>query len=252
MAWIKFEICTSDKPEVWQIAQRLNIDPDAVVGKLLRVWAWFDEQTQDGNAPSVTKALLDRKLSVTGFCDAMIEAGWMIELENQISLPNFDRHNGSTAKKRALTSKRVAEHKASNGKVTQQVTHEKRKGNAPSVSAALPREEKRREDKNNTPPKPPVGEMGVLYEFGESLNTDAFRAAWKDWLRHRVEIKKPLKPTSATRQLAQLAKLGPEVATEWINYTIAKGWQGLQAPDADWKRANRVHEPDPWELPTND
>jgi hypothetical protein len=84
--------------------------------------------------------------------------------------------------------------------------------------------------------------MGVLYEFGESLNTEAFRVAWKDWLRHRVEIKKPLKPTSATRQLAQLAKLGPEVATEWINYTIAKGWQGLSAPDPTWQRSVRKHE----------
>ena len=70
--WIKFDTSTSDKPEVWAIAGSLQIDPDAVVGKLLRVWAWFDDQTENGNAPTVTKALLDRRVSVTGFCDAMI------------------------------------------------------------------------------------------------------------------------------------------------------------------------------------
>ena len=152
--WIKFEISTSEKPEVWAMAQALGIDADAVVGKLLRVWAWFDQQTPDGNAASVTsalpsryqgvtsgvtKALLDRRVSVTGFCDAMISVGWMIESEGVVSLPNFDRHNGKTAKTRGLTAKRVASHKAKSnaGSVTS------------SVSDALPREEKRREEKSN-------------------------------------------------------------------------------------------------------
>ena len=29
--WIKFEIATPDKPEVWEIAESLDIDPDAVI-----------------------------------------------------------------------------------------------------------------------------------------------------------------------------------------------------------------------------
>jgi hypothetical protein len=159
--WIKFEISTSEKPEVWAMAQALGIDADAVVGKLLRVWAWFDQQTPDGNAASVTsalpsryqgvtsgvtKALLDRRVSVTGFCDAMISVGWMIESEGVVSLPNFDRHNGKTAKTRGLTAKRVASHKAKSNATS--VTS--------SVSDALPREEKRREEINT--PLPPQGE----------------------------------------------------------------------------------------------
>jgi hypothetical protein len=49
--WIKFDTSTPDKPEVFEMAAELGIDPDAVVGKLLRVWKWFDQQTTDGNAP---------------------------------------------------------------------------------------------------------------------------------------------------------------------------------------------------------
>ncbi|MEW6647827.1 MAG: DnaT-like ssDNA-binding domain-containing protein [Pseudomonadota bacterium] len=127
--WIKFEIATPNKPEVWEIAGALEIDPDAVVGKLLRVWAWFDEHTENGNAPSVTKTLLDRQVGVAGFCDAMIAAGWMKENNGAITLPNFERHNGKTAKNRALTAKRVAAHK-------------ERKGNEEVTHDALPREEK--------------------------------------------------------------------------------------------------------------
>ncbi len=137
--WIKFELATPDKPEVCQIADMANIDLDAVVGKLLRVWGWFDQQTSDGNAPSVTKKLLDRLVGVTGFCDCMVAVDWMMDDGTTNSLPNFDRHNGKTAKNRALTAKRVASHKSGNAKGND-------KGNAASVTEpqadALPREEK--------------------------------------------------------------------------------------------------------------
>jgi hypothetical protein len=76
--WIKFELTTLDKPEVCQIADLADIDPDAVVGKLMRVWGWFDQQTEKGNAPSVSKKLLDRLVGVTGFCEHMKSVAWMI------------------------------------------------------------------------------------------------------------------------------------------------------------------------------
>ena len=135
--WIKFELCTLDKPEVCQIAEWAGIDPDAVVGKLMRVWGWFDQQTDNGNAPSVTKKLLDRLVGVNDFCDYMKLVDWMVEEEGVISLPHFDRHNGKTAKNRALTARRVAGHKSGNAK-----------GNAASVKSALPKEEK---EKNKEP-----------------------------------------------------------------------------------------------------
>jgi hypothetical protein len=145
--WIKFELATPDKPEVWEMAARLGVDPDAVTGKLLRVWGWFDQHTKEGNAPSVTKSLLDRLVGVNGFCNSMIESGWMVEENETIYLPNFDRHNGKTAKQRALTAKRVAEHKQKSNE----------EGNGESVTSALPREEKRREEE--TPPcSPPAGD----------------------------------------------------------------------------------------------
>lgn len=128
--WIKFELTTLDKPEVCQIADLADIDPDAVIGKLMRVWGWFDQQTEKGNAPSVSKKLLDRLVGVTGFCEHMKSVAWMIEEGGLISLPHFDRHNGKTAKNRLLTAKRVANHKASNGK-----------SNAANVSGALPKED---------------------------------------------------------------------------------------------------------------
>jgi len=163
--WIKFELTTLDKPEVCQIADLADIDPDAVVGKLMRVWGWFDQQTENGNAPSVSKKLLDRLVGVIGFCEHMKSVAWMIEVDGVISLPHFDRHNGKTAKNRLLTAKRVANHKASNAK-----------GNASNVSGALPKEEKRREDPNPLSAREPVdprmpSEMTLDWAPDETLLT---------------------------------------------------------------------------------
>ena len=170
--WIKFETSTSDKPEVWAMAQSLGIDADAVVGKLLRVWAWFDQQTQEGNATgngasvttSVTKALLDRRVGVSGFCDSMILSGWMNDDGQSLTLPNFDRHNGKTAKTRAMTAKRVATHKAKSN--ASSVTS--------SVSGALPREEKNREENKVTKvtsvPSPAKADSGPLADHGFTLS----------------------------------------------------------------------------------
>jgi hypothetical protein len=252
MSWIKFEAATFDKAEVWQIASDLGIEPDLVVAKLMRVWLWFDQQTLDGNAPSVTKALLDARCSVTGFCNAMIKAGWMQELDGVICLPNFQRHNGSTAKKRLLTHQRVVNHRSCNDSVTQNGEN----CNAPSVTKALL--EKNRIEKNREeviPPKSPKGERTKkrLYQFSledipeplKQNNPQDFYRAWALWITHREEIKKPITQTSARQQLAELAKAGRAKAVEMIEFTIAKGWQGLASPDESWGRQRPVKQIEP-------
>jgi hypothetical protein len=113
--WLKFEKTTMDKPEVYEMAGILGIDPDAVVGKLLRVWAWFDEQSRDGNAPVTVAALLNRITGVPEFVQAMKSVGWLIESNGRLIIPEYDRHNGNNAKSRALTKKRVEKLRSGNG-----------------------------------------------------------------------------------------------------------------------------------------
>lgn len=127
--WIKVEVLTPDKPEVIGIAHALGLEQDAVTGKLIRLWCWADQHTTDGNAVSVTRAFVDRYLSVTGFADAMVKVGWLIESDGGLRFPNFDRHNTESSKQRALTAKRVAKHKGKSNA----------EGNGNSVTAALPR-----------------------------------------------------------------------------------------------------------------
>ena len=105
--WIKIEKGTPDKPEILELASALGIpDPDTVTGKMIRVWAWFDSNSANGHAPSVTNVLLDRLTGVTGFTDALVTVGWLDKTDDGFLIPNFDRHLGKNAKKRALDTER--------------------------------------------------------------------------------------------------------------------------------------------------
>lgn len=154
--WIKIEHALPDKPECIQIAGRLSVDQDAVAGKLLRLWIWADQQTIDGNAPGVTPAFIDRLTNCPGFSAALLDVGWLVDRNGRLQLPNFDRHNGQTAKQRALTASRV-----------------KRSRNGASVTESLP--EKRRED--IPPPAPDEPAFGLLLDpqrFLEVFNANTY------------------------------------------------------------------------------
>lgn len=150
--WLKFECTLPEKAETLAITVAMGWDdPDLTVGKLMRLFRWFDQQTVDGNAPSVTPALLDRIIGVSGFVTAVASVGWLVIEDGAIHLHNFDRHNGATAKSRALGAKRTAKSKSNavgNGE-----------GNAPTVTEASPREEKRREEISTDVLMPSAGEI---------------------------------------------------------------------------------------------
>jgi len=171
MSWIKIETCTPDKPEIWQLAAELDIDPDAAFGKLFRMWVWFDAHTENGDAPSVTVVTLDRLVGCHGFASGVIKVGWLIEKDGRIMVPNFGRHNGETAKKRALTAKRNSEMRA-------------RKRDASVTLDASPREDKRREDKHI--PKKAKSKTGLPTNFSVSDRVQEWAAkkGYKSLDRH--------------------------------------------------------------------
>lgn len=105
--WIKLEHSTLDKEEIIALAAKLNIDQDAALGKCARLWVWADQNSVDGNAMRVTDSFLDRLTNCPGFANALREVGWLSGRDCLLTIPNFLRHNGQSAKKRALTKDRV-------------------------------------------------------------------------------------------------------------------------------------------------
>jgi len=218
--WIKFDTSTPDKPEVWAIAEQLSMDPDAVVGKLLRVWAWFDDHTEKGNAPSVTKALLDRRVGVSGFCSAMVSAGWLVESDGVLTIPNFDRHNGATAKSRGLTAKRVAKHKTGNASGNA-------KGNGASVTKALPRAEQSRAEVSHTHTPAKRETAFVPPELAE---------AWNRWQEFTLATQgKSIPDIQAEAILMDLSRRGADKANRDIEFSIVKGAKTILDSDNNFE-----------------
>ncbi len=135
--WIKVSVDVRRKPEVKAMARDLGIEPDLVVGKLVRLWSWADGVTENGRIPHCTASDVDEELMCAGMANSLIKIGWLRESENSITLPNFERHNGKSAKRRALDARRLSEKRRmkSDKKTTKR------------------RPEKRREEKSNTPAK---------------------------------------------------------------------------------------------------
>ncbi|MES2594347.1 MAG: hypothetical protein V4662_03375 [Verrucomicrobiota bacterium] len=124
--WIKIEVATPDKPEICAIANRLKMDEDMVVGKLIRFWAWVAQNQVYGSNLGVTFDFIDRLVGRKGFASAVCQAGWLEEEDSIVSIPHFDRHNSTLARTRALTKTRVERHR--------KVSTRKPKSNEPSVT----------------------------------------------------------------------------------------------------------------------
>ena len=218
--WLKMECCLPEKPEVFQIAGIMGMDPDEVFGKLFKVWRWFDAHTESGNAASVTFALVDRVCGVTGFGEAMAFVGWLAQDGRNLTIPNFDRHNGKTAKDRGLTAKRVAKSKV--------------KSNGASVSEALPdalpREEKRREEKKEQ-------------EQGATAPADMFPGVppevARDFVKLRAAKKAPVTKTALAGIEREAGKAGMTLA-QALQTCCERGWTGFKA---EWMTGTAANEP---------
>lgn len=221
--WIKVTHWTPDKPEVFCVAELLKIDPDAVVGKLIRVWIWADQQLETCNALSVTKTLLDRVACVTGFADALMKVGWLTESEGMLNFTNFERHNGKTAKNRANTAIRVEKHRGCNADTVTDVTQVKRSQRYKSVTPALPDREE---------------EEDISLPIGSDSGA-------------RKPERKPRKvfvpPTLDDVKQYAASRDSPVNPSKFFDHYEANGWKRGKIKMADWQATFRT-----WETTEND
>ena len=254
MSWIKVDSTTPHKPEVLKLARVLEVSRDDAFGKAMRFWIWLDGVTVDGRVDGVTSHDVDAVVGAEGVAVALEAVGWL-ELDDEsqtITVPNFEAHNGETAKARGLKTQRQARWR-------------KKTVDVPASTSVSTREEKSREEKSkeNTPLAPqgekPINPIDsdskpsdngrkprklkkpeLLPPLPASLGSGEMLTAWDDWIRHRREIRKPLTVTCAAKQVAQFEKWGETRAIAAIEHTILKGWQGLREPDAPPDKPNRL------------
>lgn len=137
--WIKMRSDLFKHPKVVRIKSALQADALRTVGGLMSVWCLFDAHSVDGTLEGYTLEVIDEELRWSGFSKAMLDVGWLIETGEGLALPEFDTHNGVSAKRRAQDADRKREDR----KIP--------KTSALDADKLRTREEKRREEKiNNT------------------------------------------------------------------------------------------------------
>jgi hypothetical protein len=130
--WIKVEHATLEKPEVALFAELLNVPVAHGIGLLVEFWVWLDRNSRNGHVTHVTRLSIDTVMHTPGFGGALEAVGWLtFDNDARIAyVPNFDRHNSSSAKTRANGAKRQEKYR--NASVT------------PARDKSVTREEKRR------------------------------------------------------------------------------------------------------------
>lgn len=144
-----------DDPRVARMCDITEQSEAAVIGGLYWLWSMADEHTESGLLPGLTCKAIDRKTGVPGLGAALCSVGWLEDTPDGVFICGFEEHNGVSAKKRATTAKRVASHRGNAGVTPDQeeqatdVTQQALQDEHASVTTALAREEKRREEKED-------------------------------------------------------------------------------------------------------
>ena len=233
--WIKMRADLHTHPKVVRISSALNADRLRTVGGLHAVWCLFDAHSDDGQLCGYTADALDSLIGWNGFSSALAAVGWLEISDSGLSLPRFDTHNGSSAKRRAQETDRK---------------RDARKKSASDADKKRTREEKRREE--HKPSKPPGKREAPA---AAPPGFDEFWAAYPK-RRNRGDAEKAwakLKPDASLQakilQAVEVAKARDDwrkdggqfvpYPASWLN---AKGWQDDVAGEAP----DLPSDPDSW------
>lgn len=155
--WIKMRSNLWDDPRVARLCDLTGQTEAAVIGGLYWLWAMADQHSVDGVLEGLSLGQVDRKTGIKGFGQALEAVGWLDVEGDSLRIPEFESHNGTSAKKRALTARRVAAHKASGNAADvsvgavggESVTPVCQSANAKVTPPALPREREEIEEEVN-------------------------------------------------------------------------------------------------------
>lgn len=215
--WIKMRIDLMEDPAVMQMADKLDVREEAVVGYCHALWSWVSRQCHADSVTGVTLVSLGRRINLPGFPELMCDVGWL-EYDDTgelpvIRIPNFERHLSQSAKKRANSALRQSKRRAS---VTQPSRTER--------DTSVTREEKRREEKNtHTPTQQAIG----------------FEDQWQQWVDYRFQdTGKRMGEVQQEATLMELTRRGPDKAKRDIAFSILKEARSILDSDNDFSKRN--------------
>ena len=151
--WIKWSKGLASRREVVVLASKLKMDRHEVAGRLMVLWEWCDDNIPDDEIEELSLdaslfigdnpcAFVDALVGLPGFADALAsaEVRWLTARSGgRLVFPHFGRHNGTTAKTRALEARKKQKQRKKEKETSTKVSRKHR-------DICGTREEKRREE----------------------------------------------------------------------------------------------------------
>lgn len=214
LPWIKITHALIDKPEVIKIAHLCGISRNETLGALLRVFVWYDAHL-DNPGGFVTHEVINDIARVDKFSTALCTVGWLRERGDELIVVNFDRHNGRTAKQRALDAR------AKWGKYWREraTSGEQPEKSPRKIGEELDREieKEQRQSQKQKQAAPPT--------LPDWVPADA----WAGFLEMRTRVHRPMTSAAMRLAIAKLEKLrahGHDVRAVLEQSTLGS-WTGL-------------------------
>lgn len=168
--WIKMRVNLSRDPAVVSIARRLKMDPRDVVGRLHEVWSWYDQHTTDGSGRGIDADFIDDLAGKRGFAQAMASTPlvpWLVIDAEGVHLPRFERHNGASAKRRAMEADRKQRGREADERPQPVREMSASDADTPRTESGRDADQKEKENKNKTEtPLTPLSEGPGLRPAG--------------------------------------------------------------------------------------
>ena len=178
--WLPIDCNLSTKPEVLELCDICDVEPDVVVGRMVQLWLWAALNADAGVVKMTPQRMCRTFGGDVDFWNAVAEVGWLeIDTERRtIAVPGWEERFSQAAKERAQKAKRARKYeenhpgrKSSGAQAPEHPAH--KRGNSRRSCAAEDIEDIREED----PPPPP------------RENFQELRAAWnagpgRPWKMH--------------------------------------------------------------------
>ena len=184
MNWIKVNSNLRTSPKLVTVASRLSVTPVTAIGAICTAWMLADEHAgESGLLKHINLQTLDTMIGVDGLAEAMAFVGWLEETEDGVQFVDYQEHNGSTAKTRALAQRRQSRKRHAPVTVERDNTVTRIEEN---------RIDKNRIDNNNhIQQETPAGDVGVCVKICEQvakaygsppsrISNEAKRSLWED------------------------------------------------------------------------
>lgn len=246
--WLPVRLNLKDDPAVIAISTAVGLEDYAVVGRLVALWSWANQHSEDGTiSAAVTAEWVDRFLSCPGFATAMIAAGWLIldgGESGRISFPAFHVWNSDGAKSRL---KRTLDRRRQRGQSVADLSPK----TATSVAGVSPKNgdesattEQNRTEENKTPHTPRGAGGGggpnpgvALAAFDPEANPIAlpFARLLDAWAAAGLTGGSNLAATATRRGRWQHRLADPEWAARWAEAVARAGRSARCRGTAEWR-----------------